>query len=372
MNISIITRHAPSNYGSLLQSIATLRILKSIGHNPVIIDYVRNDEQGLKGVQTQLNNKKEWKRNILKKALYLIIRYPMTKRAEAKFARMRKKYLKLTSRYSSNEELREASFIKDTDIFMTGSDQVWGPISTGKYDSSYFLDFVPKNAKRVAFASSFGKAQFSTETLNTYKSFLSQYNFISVREDSAVNIINSLNIDCAGQVLDPTLLIEGKEWAKFIRKELIKTPYILVYQIHNNPILDRYAIQFAEKAKLPLYRVSSSLHQINRGGKFIYLPEIGDFLSYFKYATYIITDSFHGTAFSINFNKDFIEILPNTQTGTRNQSILKLTGLENRIVSNYNDFSLIGKHIDYTPVNSILSNERKKSLDILKRITSSN
>ena len=138
--------------------------------------------------------------------------------------------------------------------------------------------------------------------------------------------------------------------------------------IHNNPILDQYAIAFAKKANLPLYRISPSLHQIKRGGKFIYLPEIGDFISYIKNATYIITDSFHGTAFSINFNKNFIEILPNTKTGTRNQSILKLTKLEKRIITNYNDFSLMNQPIDYSEVNKIIKQERAKSINILERI----
>lgn len=196
---------------------------------------------------------------------------------------------------------------------------------------------------------------------------LARYHAITVRENSAVTLLEEMELKCAGQVLDPTLLLDKEEWMHFIHKE-IQGRYVLVYQIHNNPILDRYAMKFAKHVGLPLYRVSPSLHQIMRGGKFIFLPDVGEFLSYINNATYIVTDSFHGTAFSINFNKQFIEILPNTKTGSRNQSILQLTGLQDRIVTDYNDFSIATKMIDYTFVNGIIKEERKKSYCILKRI----
>ena len=84
----------------------------------------------------------------------------------------------------------------------------------------------------------------------------------------------------------------------------------------------------------------------------------------------MITDSFHGTAFALNFNKQFIEILPNTKTGSRNQSILNLTGLADRIVTDYEDFSIANRKIDYVKVNNILQREREKSLNIIKKMLS--
>ena len=109
---------------------------------------------------------------------------------------------------------------------------------------------------------------------------------------------------------------------------------------------------------------------MSREGKLKLLPGIGEFLYYIKQCTYFITDSFHGTAFALNFNKDFIEILPNTSTGSRNLSILRLTKLENRIVSDFKDFSLANERIDYNRVNSILQEQRDISLEKLKFILS--
>ena len=362
MDIKVITRHAPSNYGSLLQSIATVTILERLGHTCEIIDYIRDDEHGLKAVTTVLDGKQGWNGNLLKKLAYIALRYPEEKRAEMKFSRMRKKYLKLTGRCRTHEDLKQLN----ADVFMTGSDQVWGPTLNGRYDEAYFLSFV-KNKPKIAYAASFGRTEFTPATLSVYKKMLSDYTGIAVRESSAMDLLVQMNIPCAGQVLDPTLLLTGEEWSKWIEKN-VQGKYVLVYQLHNNPALSDYAVRFARHVGLPLYRVSPTFHQYRRGGKFVYLPGLGEFLSYIKNCTYFITDSFHGTAFALNFNRQFIEILPNNKTGSRNQSILKLTGLQDRIVIDFNDFSIADKNIEYASVNKILEEERKKSVIALGRL----
>ena len=97
-------------------------------------------------------------------------------------------------------------------------------------------------------------------------------------------------------------------------------------------------------------------------------PDVKDFLELINNAAYIVTDSFHGTCFAINFNKQFVEILPNNATGTRNQSILTLTGLSSRIVTNFEDFTVVDNEIDYGPVNKILEEERERCKDVLKKM----
>lgn len=235
-----------------------------------------------------------------------------------------------------------------------------------KHDLVYFLSFVPNRCKKVAFAASFGKAKFDENIIQEYKKYLVQYDNIAVRENTAVKILREINID-AKQVLDPTLLIDSTEWVKYIKKDKKETEeYILIYQIHNDPKLNQYAKKFASKTKLKLIRVSPILHQIKRGGKFVYLPDISEFLSLIKNAKYLITDSFHGTAFAINFNTQFIEILPNTGTSSRNQSILKLTELEDRVLTDLEDFSYIDSQIDFSKVNKIIQKNREESIEYLK------
>ena len=362
MDIKVITRHAPSNYGSLLQAIATQTILKRLGCQCEIIDYVRNDERGLHGVLTALDRKEEWRGNLLKKVAYVAVRYPEEKLAEIKFERMRRRYLDMTPRCRTHADLSQL----EADVFMTGSDQVWGPTQNGCYDDAYFLAFV-KEKPQIAYAASFGRTEFTTEVVDSYKRLLSRYNAISVREDAAVRLLADWHTKCAGQVLDPTLMLTGEEWSKYIAKR-IRRKYVLVYQIHNDSKLGEYALRFARHVGLPLLRVSPYFHQISREGKLKWLPCMSDFLTYIRDCTYLVTDSFHGTAFALNFNRQFIEILPNNRTGSRNQSILQLTGLQDRIVTDYSDSSFCKRLIDYNRVNTILDSERQKSLTILKSL----
>lgn len=201
---------------------------------------------------------------------------------------------------------------------------------------------------------------------------LAGYDKIAVREKSAVSLLKEWGLEnCIGQVLDPTLLLSKDEWKKLLVSEADNNKYagqkyILVYQIHNDPKLSDYANRIAKHTGMQLLRVNPYYHQKLRGGKFICCPDLSEFLSLIDHATCIITDSFHGTCFSINFCKQFIEILPNNATGTRNQSILELTGLSDRILRNFNDFSLLEKGIDYWKVHEILDNERSKSIDAMK------
>lgn len=360
MHVKVITRHGPSNYGSLLQSIATLEILKRLGVSAEIIDYQRKDERGLKATLAQVRLKKAYADNVLKKALYVLVRFPMESVARARFDKMRARYLRMTGRVSDMEGLAQLT----ADIFITGSDQVWGPLYNGKYDPAYFLSFA-REGRKLAYASSFGKTEFCDETVNEYKHWLQQYDGIAVREDSAVRLLEEWGIQCRGQVLDPTLMLDGGQWSGMVRKG-IRGNYILVYQIHNDSNLNRYALELSRRTGLPLVRVSPHLHQARRGGKFVWCPDIPEFLAYIKSCQCLVTDSFHGTCFAINFNRPFLEVLPNTSTGSRNQSILKLTGLENRIVKDFHDFSLFSENIDYVKVNAILAKERTASLGILK------
>lgn len=367
MKVNVITRHGPANYGSLLQTIATQNIVTRLGYDCNIIDYVPKCETGFHVAFTQLAGKKEWNKNILKKIVYLLAREPESLLMYRRFSLMRKKYLKMGPHCSSLEELHRIYGNDKDSVFVTGSDQVWGPISTGKCDPAYFLDFAPTEAYRCAFAASFGKTSFDSKTMEAYESYLKNYDYIAVRENTAVKMLKKIGVE-AEQVLDPTLLMASDEWNNYIAPLRKPDKYVLVYQIHNNPELDRYSARFANIVGLPLIRVSPLLHQIRRSGKLVYCPDIGGFLDLIKSATYIVTDSFHGTAFAINFNTQFVEILPNTGTSSRNQNILLMTGLEDRIVHDLNDFRYVDTMIDFTMSNRIISDMRKSSIATLKMI----
>lgn len=367
MVVNVITRHAPTNYGSLLQAIATQRVIMNLGHECRIINYIPKCETGVRMAITQLEQKTKWRHNPIKKAIYLMVAEPETLLMDRKFLAMRKKYLLMGPCCATTGELKKLYAEKKDEVFLTGSDQVWGPISTGHYDPTYFLDFVPKSSRKLAFAASFGKAIFDEQTLKEYGVLLKKYDSLAVRENVAVELLKKMDIS-AKQVLDPTLLMDADAWSEYVKPMKKPEKYVLVYQIHANSDLDHYAVKFAEKAELPLLRVSPLLHQAKRSGKFVYCPDISGFLDLIKNAAYMVTDSFHGTAFAINFNTQFVEVLPNTGTSSRNQSILELTGLTDRIVRDLNDFSYIDQEIDFKEANEKIGISRIESIRILEEM----
>lgn len=363
--VDIITRHAIANYGSILQSYATQKILEKYGYDSEIIDYVKKEERGYHVVKVYCKNLKFWNKNFFTRAIYYITQAPNYEISYRKFKKFRKRILKLTKRhYESFQELKDNP--PEADIYCTGSDQVWTKIGTEKYDRAYFLEFVPPNSKCISYAASFGKEEIAQELQKNLKQLLKKYSRILVREESAIKILMDNRITNAKQVLDPTLLLKKEEWQKICAPKIKETDYVLVYQLHQNKQFEEYADKFSKKVGLKLIRLSCSMNSFLGKGKLIYMPTPEEFLKYFEDAKFVLTDSFHGTVFSLIFNKKFIDILPKN-TGTRIESILKVTNLEDRILKDYSDFSIVEKEINYNEVNQIMESERKKSLEILKK-----
>lgn len=179
------------------------------------------------------------------------------------------------------------------------------------------------------------------------------------------NIVNRAGYE-ATQILDPTMIFGGDRW----RKQLLpihEKGYVLLYQLNANHEIDEYAKQFADKAGLKLLRVSVEAHNCMRVGKFKLCLSPFKFLSYIANAEYMITDSFHGTAFAIMFNRQFVEVLPEEKIA-RNLSVLKQFGLEDRILNSLSDFSYINQKIDYLVVNKKLKESQELAAQKLKEM----
>ena len=356
--ILLITRHAVPNYGSLLQTIATVQIFKSKGFDIKVLDYVPEEEKPENLYIPMLLQSRFSQQKILSK-IYSLLRKPDFKHMGVKFRNFQKQHLPLTKEYNSLSYCSELKY----DAYITGSDQVWGKIGLKPYDLNYFLAFTESNNK-FSFCSSFGRLNFTKEELRTYKVLLQKYQSLTVRENTAVNILHQLGFDDAKQILDPTLMIDDSFWQQFATSINIKHKYILIYQLHDNKKMNNYAIELKKKLGYSLIRISPSIAHIIRCGKLIYLPSPDKFLGLIKNASYILTDSFHATAFSLVFKKNFT-IINAGKTNTRIESLLELFGLENRMINSYSDFSQIHDYIDYEHVKSILKNEREASYNII-------
>lgn len=363
--IEIITLHRVPNYGSLLQAYATQEVIGKLGYETEIVDYIPY-RMTKRGMLKNIKNKKNiFKKSLLARTLARIIIYPSYVKRFSTFTKGVEKYLNVTEIVYENEEQLEKNMPK-ADVYLTGSDQTWNSGWNEGIDYALFLKFVPDNVKKVAYAASFGKSKLDDWEKDETKKLLSRYSTISLREQSGVEICNDLEIKNTIAVLDPTLLLNGNEWRKISTNKYKNENYILVYNLNRNEKIDKYAKNLSKNTGLKIKYLSYQLHEFYKKGKMYCNPEVEEFLDLIDNAKYIISDSFHATAFSLNFNKEFIIVYPGKYS-TRLQNILILTGLTNRVAKNENDMSITDNKIDYEKVNKIIEKERKKSIDWLDK-----
>lgn len=361
MKAAVITLHSVANYGTQLQALATQEKLKEYFDDVIFIDYHRPNTYGLKLLKTFT------KGNILKTPVIL----PTLIYWRYIFGKFQKKYIKLTGKkYLNISDFN--NFDDIADVYFSGSDQVW---NTGWNDGvipAMYLSFVPNDKPRYAYASSFGKSSLNKNEADKVKEYLKKYKKISVREESGYKIIKKqLGLNNVIRIIDPTLAMSKEFWRKLAPKRKIKEDYILIYNLNKNKEFDEYAEKLAIKTGLKLYRFCTRFDQILRNGKSIIIPDILEFISLIDYATIVLTDSFHATAFSMNMNTEAICIYPNNYS-SRLSDFLKLIKNEQRHAKDFNDFDVLNKPTNFNQVNRILDKERKKVDIFLQEIIKEN
>ena len=270
--------------------------------------------------------------------------------------------LRLSGRtYRSNEELAQDP--PKADLYVTGSDQVWNSEWNGGIDEALFLAFTQEGAPRISFSASFGKAGLDDGEAGRTRELLARYGGITVREDTGVEIVRGLGLD-ATQVLDPTLFMTPEDWRPWVSGRRPRGEYILMYNINHNAPLDRFVQRLARKTGLPVYYISYQLHDCFKRGRMRCCVPVEDFLSLIAGARYVVCDSFHCAAFSVNFNREFA-IVPPERFGTRLESFMRVVGLEDRIVGE-EDIGIFDRPIDWGSANARLDAERARSLDAVK------
>lgn len=363
--VDIITLHRTVNYGSVLQAYATQYVLKKMGYDVEFIDYYP-ERLHMTGMLKRIKNKSEClKKSIILRTIARIAIFPSYIKRFFVFKTFVKKYINTTKKtYKTEDELEKD--IPNADVYCTGSDQVWNVGWNEKIDYPFFLKFVPDEKKRIAYSASFGKSKLEDWEKKETKKLLERYSHIAMRENSGVKILEDLGINDGIQVLDPTLLLNKEEWKNLISDKYKGKKYIFMYNINHNKKLDEYANKLAKKKNLKLIYVSYNFHDCFKKGNLKCNTKVENFLSLIANAEYVLTDSFHCTAYSINFNKQVVVAYPE-KFSTRLASIVELTGIENRVIDDYNDLEICDRPIDFEKANNVLEKERKKSLNFLKK-----
>lgn len=335
--IRILTFHSAYSYGAVLQTYALYKFLCKYYTDVKVVDF-RPQYFTLECIW---NRPKTW---------ILCFQF--------RFRRTKIDYTKVISA----EELRQTP--PDADVYVIGSDQVWNPSITKSVQDIYFGDFIPNNRKKISYAASFGRTIFSKDEVNKIKSLIHDFSAISVREKSAVSFcMQSLDLQ-AECVLDPTFLLNDYVHlfhASKIKKEL----GVFVLNNNSNEVFEvsgRIAGLMHLKPK-----VINKAKPI-KGFKTIAFPSIPRFLKEIYNSTFIVTNSFHGLAFSVIFNKQFAFVSTNPANVTRAVNILEQLNLTNRLFNSYHDLlesKIWNVDIDYKIVNDRLAELKQQSIHFL-------
>ena len=368
MKICVITLHTVNNYGSVLQTYATQKILEQMGHSVQVIDYWRASNQLDAKVNDLLHHKKL--KPFYKILQNSVVRSSVTKLCEMKaisdhepFEKFLNQRVHLSRRYNDYAELEANP--PEADVYITGSDQVWNSIWNNGFERAYYLEFVPDSKKKIAFSASIGRERIDDWEIEPMRASLSRYQAISMREESGVHLLrDKLGID-ASLTLDPTLMLPGSQWLELCRKKrIMEDAYILVYQLNNNWKMDQYIEQLASRYGLKILRLTYGRGNKSQVGRKLVRPSVEEFLGAFAGAECVVTDSFHATSFALNLGIDFISIPPE-KFSVRIKDILQLTHTESRLLSDYENFEIYNETTDYDKVQNVLENMRMQSLHFL-------
>ena len=358
MKIGILTFQNTLNYGALLQNYALQKKIEEYNKECETIDYICKAVEEREKVINISDIK-----NIKELIKYIVIGRKIKKK-EQRFNEFINQNLKYSKIRYNKDNINESTKVYNNII--VGSDQVWNYNLTDN-DYTFMLDFATKETKKNSYAASFGISDISENNKEMYRTYLNEFDNISVRENTGMSIIDNLLNKKVNVVIDPTLLIDKDEWKRKIGiREYNKKKYIVYYAMQKEEKLLEFAKKIARENKFELINLNPNIRNLYKTKSIVNLgPK--EWLEYLYNAEYIITNSFHGLAFSIIFNKEFFVEIPENinKTSSRLKDLLVMLNLEDRDIK---EKKCKLNNINWDIVNAKLKTEREKSLRFLEHI----
>lgn len=368
--VSLITLQYINNYGSVLQTYASQMYLEGKGCSVEIVNYTRENcrFENLKRSMRAYYRQKGLLFKLPFVSDLLVARWEKlyNKRNEV-FERFRNEKIHLSKEYHSAYDLMAKPPVAN--YYCVGSDQVWNYLYNDGVLPEYFLQYAPKGTVKFSLSSSLGIDKLEDiESGSLIKDYLDDFSLVTVRENTGKKILDELGVINCRQILDPTLLISKDKWVSTLGlKKDREYEYVLVYQLNPCKEMDLFAEQIALKKKCKLIVISNNIRMSISGAEIIDNPTVEQFLELILYAKCVVTDSFHGTAFSLNFNRDFFSWLP-SKYSSRLMSILEMLDLKDRAFARNENRWMTASSINYQRVNDILLSERKKADQLMEGI----
>lgn len=349
MKIGILTFPNSPSFGASLQMLGLYDALRDLGHDVEIINYKNTYMSEKKHLVNRNSNKvKNFMISLLdipskikfKTFENCMLFYPKTTLCE------KDNLLDISNRY---------------DYLICGSDQVWNPYITGE-DLHYFFDFCIDNKKKISYAASFGVNELDNAYSKKVRNELIKFKSISVREERGVEIVKNMVGNKCKLVLDPTMLLTKEVWqSKEKAVSGLPSKYIVKFIFNYDKKVEQYISELSKKTGLPIITIGGTIVSKFKSDRFTGPIGPDEWLYVLDHADYIVTDSFHGAAFSIIFNKQLFVSLASA-TNSRLKTLMKTFDLENNIIQN--NYSI--NEIDYRDVEKIMNVKRNNSLDFLR------
>ncbi|AZG35357.1 polysaccharide pyruvyl transferase family protein [Shewanella psychromarinicola] len=351
MKVAVITFPLINNYGGIIQAFAMMRLLEDLGHEPVLVNF--QSESKLKSISKFI---------IKKYFLFFMSRFKnvtltLKNKELAKFVDV---YISpKTDPIYNSQDLKDYFRNNNFDACVVGSDQVFAKMGYTHFDNDYSLGFVKDDVIKLSYAASFGadRYQGDSQQIEFHKKNLNRFSGVSVREESGVNVCKeTFSVDSI-HVLDPTMMISSSYYLDIIaadKTELSNNNELFAYVLDSDEVKTNAIQKFAKNKKL-------SMRQINDGNASADVISMEKWIGSIYNAKHVITDSFHGCVFCIIFNKPFHCYINRKRGADRFFSLLKMFGLESRIIGD----NISDEIIDWSTVNAKLEVNKSKSLAFL-------
>jgi len=363
--VGIVTMPRALSYGAILQSYALHRTIVEMGYECELIDYIYPNAFHL---ASKFQTTAVWKKKLRSLVSSLCLTEKLYDSRIRRFNEFLENYIPFTDKaFMSFEELQAAPPLYD--VYITGSDQVWNP-NFILDDPCFFLRFAPNNSRRVAYAASFAVSRIPSKFHGQYSRYLHDIDILSVREDTGVALVKQLTGRSCDLVLDPSLLVHANGWGEISAPFSYDGPYLVCYCLGGFPYVRNLCRHIAKITGYSIVHVwPQPYERLKRSMYSIFDAGPSEFIGIFQNASFVVTNSYHGMAFAIDFGKPFFSVV---QRGiafdSRQESLLRLFRLEERGLESGDPFpSEEQLHMDYDLVEAVLVEKRRESLSFLRK-----